>query len=151
MNLNTRQKTGMLVAAIAVGALGLDRFAFGGGPATASAQSAEPLAVETAYTPAARTESQVTFAQRLERFAQRESVNPNEGVPDGFGETGWVVSSVIGSGEKGAVRIGKHLIRVGGTYEDGTLLRVDRDGAVFLRAGREYRAPLERALAADAR
>ncbi|MFG0258930.1 MAG: hypothetical protein ACF8LK_01145 [Phycisphaerales bacterium JB041] len=147
MELNTKQKSGILVAALAVAVLGVDRFVLGaGGPATATAQVVAPEA-EAAVTPAAvaAVKSGAAFAQKLERFADRNHIDPEAGIPDAFGDAEvWTVTSVLGNGERGAVRIGNKLIRVGQQYEDAVLVRVDREGGVFSKAGREFRAMLVR-------
>ncbi len=146
MELSKQQKTGMVIAALAVGALGIDRFVLGsGGPAVASAQAVLPEVVEAASPQAVSAKKGVTFAQQLEQFAANNSIDPQAGVPNLFGdEKVWTVTAVIGNGQRGAVRIGKDLIRVGEDYEDAKLLRVDRDGGIFEKAGREFRAPLSR-------
>ncbi|MFG0243770.1 MAG: hypothetical protein ACF8R9_13370 [Phycisphaerales bacterium JB054] len=145
MELNTKQKSGILVAALAVAALGVDRFVLGGaGPAAAAAQVLVPEA-ETAALPQAVTtvKADTAFAQKLERFAERHHIDPEVGIPDAFGDAEvWTVTSVLGNGERGAVRIGKDLVRVGETYQDAVLVRVDRHGGVFAKSGREFRAAL---------
>ena len=147
MELNTKQKSGILVAALAVAALGLDRFVLGGsGPASASAQVLVPEAEAAALPQTAGTvKSEASFAQKLERFADRHHIDPEAGIPDAFGDAAvWTVTSVLGKGERGAVRIGNTLIRVGERYEDAVLVRVDREGGVFAMSGREFRAELIR-------
>lgn len=153
MELNKQQKTGMVIAALAVAALGIDRmFLGGGGPATASAQAVLPDVVEAASPQAVAAKSGVTFAQQLERFAQRNNIDPEAGVPNVFGaDAEWTVTAVIGNGRRGAVRIGTQLVRVGQAYEDAVLVRVDGSGGIFAKAGREFRVPLENALASNGR
>jgi|GEM_PF-3236336 len=147
MELNTKQKSGILVAALAVAGLGVDRFVLGGsGPATASAQVLMPEAEAEAVPQAvASVKAGTAFAQKLERFADRHHIDPEAGIPDAFGDAEvWTVTSVVGNGERGAVRIGNSLIRVGQQYEDAVLVRVDREGGVFAKSGREFRAELIR-------
>lgn len=147
MELNTKQKSGILVAALAVAALGVDRFVLGGsGPATASAQVLVPEAEDAALPQAVvKATTVAAFAQKLEKFADRHHIDPEAGIPDAFGDAEvWTVTSVLGKGERGAVRIGNTLIRVGEQYEDAVLVRVDREGGVFAKAGREFRASLVR-------
>ena len=94
----------------------------------------------------------ITFAQQLERFARSNNIDPEAGVPDLFGDDAeWSVTAVIGNGQRGAVRIGTKLIRVGQAYEDAVLVRVDGDGGIFAKAGREFRVPLENALSGNGR
>ncbi len=153
MELNKQQKTGMVIAALAVAAFGVDRLVLGGGgPATASAQAVLPDEVEAASHQAVAAERGITFAQQLERFARSNNIDPEAGVPDLFGDDAeWSVTAVIGNGQRGAVRIGTKLIRVGQAYEDAVLVRVDGDGGIFAKAGREFRVPLENALSGNGR
>ena len=153
MELNKQQKTGMVIAALAVAALGVDRFALGGGgPATASAQAVLPDAIETASPQAVAAKSGITFAQQLERFAESNNIDPEAGVPNVFGDDAeWAVTAVIGNGQRGAVRIGTKLIRVGQAYEDAVLVRVDGAGGIFAKAGREFRVPLDHSLSRNGR
>lgn len=147
MELNTKQKSGVLVAALAVAALGVDRFVLdGAGPATATAQVVVPETDAAALPKTVATSaSGAAFAQKLERFADRHHIDPEAGIPDAFGDAEvWTVTSVLGKGERGAVRIGNTLIRVGERYEDAVLVRVDREGGVFAKSGREFRATLVR-------
>ena len=146
MELNSKQKAGALVAAIAVVALGVDRFVLGGnGPASASAQVLAPEAEAAAVTQTDVSKSGTTFAQQLEQFAARNHIDPDAGIPDAFGDAEvWTVTAVMGNGDQGAVRIGNEMVRVGSLYRDAILVRVDRDGGVFSRFGREFRAALVR-------
>jgi len=146
MKVNTQQKVGMVVAAVALGLLGVDRFVLGtGGPASASAQASEPglqpLTGVSGSSPAVRT---VSLAGRLESFAAGQEISPSGGMPDLFGGQAWEIRSVFGAGERGGVRIGTDLIRVGGEFRGASLVRVERDGATFSKAGREFRIPLQR-------
>lgn len=154
MELTKQQKTGMVVAALAVAALGVDRFVLGAsGPATASAQVAGPV-VGMAEIDSARftldSKPTNTFAQQLERFAARHNIEPQDGVPDAFGveveaeEQVWKVSAVIGNGKRGAVKIGDKIIPVGTDHEGAVLLRVDSEGGIFSKGGREFRALIDR-------
>lgn len=146
MEMTTKQKTGAAVALLAVAALGVDKLLLGGGgPATASAQAVLPEAGTLTAPQIISVKQQQTFAQELERFAVQNQIDPLTDVPDAFGEEEvWIVTSVMGKGDRGAVRIGDSLVRVGQSYQDAQLVRVDRDGAVFLRGGREFRAVLKR-------
>lgn len=146
MELNTQQKAGMVVAALALAALGVDRFVLGGGgPATASAQADVPVVVTAAVTQGAPIQRGESLAGRLATFADQQRLDPAGGVPDLFGgeEEVWKVSSIYGTGTRGGVRIGETLIPVGQAYQGATLVRVTRGGAVFSKAGREVFAPID--------
>ncbi len=146
MEFNKQQKVGVVVAAVALGVLGVDRFVLGaGGPASASAQDAlpgmQPVALSSPATPAG---ADTSLAHRLEQFAQREQINPAQGMPDLFGGSVWEIKSVFGAGTRGGVRIGEDLIRVGQEFRGATLVGVSRDEAVFRKSGREFRVPIDR-------
>lgn len=146
MEINKQQKVGVVVAAVALGVLGVDRFVLGaGGPASASAQDAlpgmQPVALSEPMTPSGANDS---LAARLEQFAQQEQLNPGQGMPDLFGGGVWEIRSVFGTGTRGGVRIGEDLIRVGQEFRGATLVGVSREEAVFRKSGREFRVPIDR-------
>ncbi len=146
MELNRQQKAGMVIAALAVAALGVDRFVLGsGGPATASAQADVSVVLTTAAVQLATTKHSETLAGRLDKFAAQQQIDPSKSVPDLFGsEEVWTVSSLFGSGNRAGVRIGEKIVRVGQVYRGATLVRVSRQGATFSKAGREIFAPMDR-------
>ncbi len=146
MELNRQQKAGMVVAALALTALGVDRFVLGsGGPATASAQAEVQEAMTTPAVQLVSTQHGDSLAKRLDTFANQQEIDLGQGVPDLFGnEEVWTITSLFGTGTRGGVRIGEKMIRVGQLYRDAKLVRVNRDGAYFSKAGKEFFAPLDR-------
>lgn len=148
MQLTKQQKAGVAVAALAVAALGVDRFLLRpAGPAAAAAQTAAAVSAEAAPPDAGgvmTVSAGPTFAQRLEAYAQQRQIEPGAGVPDLFGREVWRVSAVIGQGENGAVRLGDDLVRVGQIYKGATLLSVDRNGGTFRKSGHVFRAEIDR-------
>lgn len=146
MEFNKQQKVGVVVAAVALGVLGVDRFFLGaGGPASASAQDTLPGMQPVAHSgPMMPTGADDSLATRLEQFARQEQLNPGQGMPDLFGGSVWEIKSVFGAGTRGGVRIGQDLIRVGQEFRGATLVGVSREEAVFRKSGREFRVPIDR-------
>lgn len=141
MLITKRQKAGSLVAALALLALGADRFILGGGgPATASAQNLLPEPSIEPPQPGlpATAPPKDTLASRLAQYAAEQGIDPEGGVPDLFSQEGWQILAVFGEGTRGGVKIDDRIVRVGGQYDGATLVSVSRQGATFSKAGQEF-------------